>query len=132
MTTIRIVNMAFRMSEITTLSRNGQGTIPRDVHERLGLQAGVKIARSLLDIGTFVVRLKTRSTRCFCRNDCGHRHQRTRRASASGQRLLRTLWALLQTEWILQPLHGPLGFDDGSRHRDARDARHRVQKRADG
>ena len=48
------------MSEPTTMSIKGQVTIPRDVRERLGLQAGVKIAWSLLSNGTVVVRPKTR------------------------------------------------------------------------
>jgi antitoxin PrlF len=52
--------MGFRMSEPTTMSTKGQVTIPRDVRERLGLQAGDKIAWSLLSNGTVVVRPKTR------------------------------------------------------------------------
>lgn len=48
------------MSEPTTMSSKGQVTIPRDVRERLGLQAGDKIAWSLLSNGTVVVRPKTR------------------------------------------------------------------------
>jgi AbrB family looped-hinge helix DNA binding protein len=52
--------MKFRMSEPTTMSIKGQVTIPRDVRERLGLQAGDKIAWSLLSNGTVVVRPKTR------------------------------------------------------------------------
>lgn len=48
------------MSEPTSMSSKGQVTIPRDVRERLGLQAGDKIARSLLSNGTVVVRPKTR------------------------------------------------------------------------
>jgi AbrB family looped-hinge helix DNA binding protein len=52
--------MEFRMSEPTTMSIKGQVTIPRDVRERLGLQAGDKIAWSLLSNGTVVVRPKTR------------------------------------------------------------------------
>jgi AbrB family looped-hinge helix DNA binding protein len=52
--------MEFRMSEPTTMSVKGQVTIPRDVRERLGLQAGDKIAWSLLSNGTVVVRPKTR------------------------------------------------------------------------
>jgi AbrB family looped-hinge helix DNA binding protein len=42
------------------MSSKGQVTIPRDVRERLGLQAGDKIAWSLLSNGTVVVRPKTR------------------------------------------------------------------------
>lgn len=42
------------------MSIKGQVTIPRDVRERLGLQAGDKIAWSLLSNGTVVVRPKTR------------------------------------------------------------------------
>lgn len=52
--------MVFQMSEPTTMSIKGQVTIPRDVRERLGLQAGDKIAWSLLSNGTVVVRPKTR------------------------------------------------------------------------
>jgi len=52
--------MEFRMSEPTTMSIKGQVTIPRDVRERLGLQAGDKVAWSLLSNGTVVVRPKTR------------------------------------------------------------------------
>ncbi len=48
------------MSEPTTMSSKGQVTIPRDVRERLGLQAGDNIAWSLLCNGTVVVRPKTR------------------------------------------------------------------------
>lgn len=48
------------MSEPTTMSTKGQVTIPREVRERLGLQAGDKIAWSLLSNGTVVVRPKTR------------------------------------------------------------------------
>jgi len=48
------------MSGPTTMSIKGQVTIPRDVRERLGLQAGDKIAWSLLSNGTVVVRPKTR------------------------------------------------------------------------
>ena len=48
------------MPEPTTMSIKGQVTIPRDVRERLGLQAGDKIAWSLLSNGTVVVRPKTR------------------------------------------------------------------------
>ena len=39
------------MSEPTTMSIKGQVTIPREVRERLGLQAGDKIAWSLLSNG---------------------------------------------------------------------------------
>ena len=52
--------MEFNVSEPTTMSIKGQVTIPRDVRERLGLQAGDKIAWSLLSNGTVVVRPKTR------------------------------------------------------------------------
>ena len=48
------------MSEPTTMSIKGQVAIPRDVRERRGLQAGDKIAWSLLSNGTVVVRPKTR------------------------------------------------------------------------
>jgi AbrB family looped-hinge helix DNA binding protein len=49
-----------RMSEPTTMSSKGQVTIPRELRERLGLQAGDKIAWSLLSNGTVVARPKTR------------------------------------------------------------------------
>lgn len=49
-----------RMSEPTTISSKGQVTVPRDVRERLGLQAGDKIAWSMLSNGTIVLRPKTR------------------------------------------------------------------------
>jgi AbrB family looped-hinge helix DNA binding protein len=52
--------MNFNMSEPTTMSIKGQVTIPREVRERLGLQAGDKIAWSLMSNGTVVVRPKTR------------------------------------------------------------------------
>ena len=48
------------MSEPTTMSIKGQVTIPREARERLGLQAGDKIAWSLLSNGTVVLRPKTR------------------------------------------------------------------------
>lgn len=48
------------MSEPTTLSSKGQVTVPRDVRERLGLQAGDMIAWSMLRNGTIVLRPKTR------------------------------------------------------------------------
>ena len=56
----QIVNLEFRTSEPTTMSIKGQVTIPREVRDRLGLQAGDKIAWSLLSNGTVVVRPKTR------------------------------------------------------------------------
>jgi antitoxin PrlF len=48
------------VSEPTTLSIKGRVTIPREIRQRLGLQAGDKIAWSLLGNGTVVVRPKTR------------------------------------------------------------------------
>jgi antitoxin component of MazEF toxin-antitoxin module len=48
------------MPEPTTMCSKAQVTIPRDLCERLGLQAGDKIAWSLLSNGTVVVRPKTR------------------------------------------------------------------------
>jgi AbrB family looped-hinge helix DNA binding protein len=57
---MQIVNMDFRTSEPTTMSSTAQVTIPRAVRERLGLQAGDRIAWSLLSNGTVVVRPKTR------------------------------------------------------------------------
>ena len=43
-----------------TISSKGQVTVLRDVRERLGLQAGDKIAWSMLSNGTIVLRPKTR------------------------------------------------------------------------
>lgn len=48
------------MSALTTMSVKGQVTIPRDVRDRLGLQAGDKISWSILSNGTIVCRPKTR------------------------------------------------------------------------
>ncbi len=48
------------MSEPTTMSSKGQVTVPREVRERLGLQAGDKIAWSMLSNGTIVLRPKTK------------------------------------------------------------------------
>ena len=48
------------MSVPTTISSKGQVTVPRDVRERLGLQAEDKIAWSTLSNGTMVLRPKTR------------------------------------------------------------------------
>jgi len=59
-TIMQIVNPESQKSEPTTMSIKGQVTIPREVRERLGLQAGDKIAWSLLSNGTVVVRPKTR------------------------------------------------------------------------
>lgn len=49
------------MSEPTSMSIKGQVTIPREIRDRLGLQAGAKIAWSLLSNGTVVLRPKSRS-----------------------------------------------------------------------
>jgi AbrB family looped-hinge helix DNA binding protein len=49
-----------QMSEPTTMSSKGQVTVPRDVRERLGLQAGDKITWTMLSNGTIVLRPKTR------------------------------------------------------------------------
>ncbi|NBW46004.1 MAG: AbrB/MazE/SpoVT family DNA-binding domain-containing protein [Betaproteobacteria bacterium] len=59
------------MSEPTTISSKGQVTVPRDVRERLGLQAGDKIAWSMLSNGTIVLRPKTEAgaVRRFRRRD---------------------------------------------------------------
>lgn len=48
------------MSAPTTISSKGQVTVPRAIRERLGLQAGDKIAWSVLSNGTVVLRPKTR------------------------------------------------------------------------
>jgi AbrB family looped-hinge helix DNA binding protein len=50
---------ALTMPRPTTLSSNGQVTVPRDVRERLGLQAGDKVAWSVLSNGTVVLRPRT-------------------------------------------------------------------------
>jgi antitoxin PrlF len=62
---VRIYDIAIRkeglhMSPPTTISSKGQVTVPREVRERLGLQAGDKIAWSTLSNGTIVLRPKTR------------------------------------------------------------------------
>jgi antitoxin PrlF len=57
---IRYRKESFHMSEPTTISSKGQVTVPRDVRDRLGLQAGDKIAWSMLSNGTIVLRPKTR------------------------------------------------------------------------
>ena len=44
----------------TTISSKGQVTVPRDIRERLGVQAGDKITWSMLSNGTIVLRPKTR------------------------------------------------------------------------
>jgi antitoxin PrlF len=48
------------MPQPTKISIKGQVTIPREVRERLGLQAGDEIAWSSLSNGTVVMRPKTR------------------------------------------------------------------------
>ena len=48
------------MPEPTTMSVEGQVTIPRDVRERLGLQPDDKIAWTILSNGTVLVRPKTK------------------------------------------------------------------------
>ncbi len=48
------------MPEPTTISSKGQVTVPRDIRERLGLQAGDKVAWSMLSNGTVVLRPRTR------------------------------------------------------------------------
>jgi AbrB family looped-hinge helix DNA binding protein len=57
---IPIRKEGFHMSGPTTISSKGQVTVPREVRERLGLQAGDKIAWSMLSNGTIVLRPKTR------------------------------------------------------------------------
>ena len=48
------------MADATTMTTKGQVTVPREIRDRLGLQAGDKIAWSLLSNGTVVIRPKTR------------------------------------------------------------------------
>ena len=48
------------MPQPTKISIKGQVTIPRELRERLSLQAGDKIAWSSLSNGTVVMRPKTR------------------------------------------------------------------------
>jgi antitoxin PrlF len=57
---IRNRKEGLRRSGPTTISGKGQVTVPREVRERLGLQAGDRIAWSMLSDGTTVVRPKTR------------------------------------------------------------------------
>ncbi len=58
--TIKQARDRHEVSELTTISSTGQVTVPREVRERLGLQAGDKIAWSMLGNGTIVLRPKTR------------------------------------------------------------------------
>lgn len=48
------------MTETTKMTAKGLATIPRAIRERLGLQAGDKMAWTILSNGTVVVRPKTR------------------------------------------------------------------------
>ena len=48
------------MSEPTTISSKGQVTVPRDVCERLGQQAGDQMVWSMLGKGSIVLRPRTR------------------------------------------------------------------------
>lgn len=43
-----------------TLTSKGQTTIPREIRDRLGLEAGDKLAFTMLSDGTVVMRAKTR------------------------------------------------------------------------
>jgi AbrB family looped-hinge helix DNA binding protein len=60
LTTSGIVKKDRCMPALTTLTRKGQVTVPREVRERLGLRAGDKIAWATLSNGTVVLRPKTR------------------------------------------------------------------------
>jgi AbrB family looped-hinge helix DNA binding protein len=44
----------------TTMTIKGQVTVPREIRERLGLQAGDRMAFTLLSDGTVIMRPKTR------------------------------------------------------------------------
>lgn len=44
-----------------TLTAKGQTTIPKEIRERLGLEAGDKLVFTVLSDGTVVMRAKTRS-----------------------------------------------------------------------
>ncbi len=44
----------------TTLTAKGQTTIPKEIRERLGLQASDKLVFTVLSDGTIVMRAKTR------------------------------------------------------------------------
>ncbi|MGQ3054072.1 MAG: AbrB/MazE/SpoVT family DNA-binding domain-containing protein [Roseateles sp.] len=44
-----------------TLTAKGQTTIPKEIRERLGLEAGDKLVFTALSDGTVVMRAKTRS-----------------------------------------------------------------------
>jgi len=92
------------MSEPTTMSIKGQVTIPRDVRGRLGLQAGDKIAWSLLSNGTVVVRPNTRPMADLVGmlTRPGQPGVTVDEASASGEPPLITLCALLETERALR------------------------------
>lgn len=44
----------------TTLTSKGQVTVPKDIRDRLGLASGDKLAFTMLNDGTVVMRAKTR------------------------------------------------------------------------
>lgn len=48
------------MTDATTMTTKGQVTVPREIRDRLGLQAGDKVAFTMLSDGTVVMRPKTR------------------------------------------------------------------------
>jgi len=56
----KVVKINFNMPQPANISTKGEVTIPRELGERLGLQAGDQIAWSLLSNGTVVMRPKTR------------------------------------------------------------------------
>lgn len=48
------------MADATTMTSKGQVTVPREIRDRLGLRAGDKVAFTMLNDGTVVMRPKTR------------------------------------------------------------------------
>ena len=48
------------MTTETTMTIKGQVTVPREIRDRLGLQAGDRMAFTMLSDGTVVMRPKTR------------------------------------------------------------------------